>query len=252
MTGWAVVTGASGGLGAGFARELARQGANLILVARSADKLETLAAELRTAHQIQVETWPCDLTNRGARAVLAADLASREIHTLVNNAGFGSIGDFTDLPPERIAAEVELNVVALTELARVALPGMKQRGRGAVINIASTGAFQPIPGFSTYAATKAYVLRLSIGLWTELHDSGVRVLAVCPGPTETGFFTAAGNDQVMRQRRSVEQVVNSAFRALRRHRPYVVDGVGNTILAEATRLMPTRWTSKVAGWVASR
>ena len=247
MTGWAVVTGASGGLGAGFARELARQGANLILVARSADKMDAIATEIRATQHVQVETWPCDLTNRGARAVLAADLASREIHTLINNAGFGSIGDFTDLPPERIAAEVELN-----ELTRLALPGMKQRGRGAVINIASTGAFQPIPGFSTYAATKAYVLRLSIGLWSELHDSGVRVLAVCPGPTETGFFTAAGNDQVMRQRRSVEQVVNSAFRALRRHRPYVVDGVGNTILAEATRLMPTRWTSKVAGWVASR
>ena len=246
------MTGASGGLGAGFARELARQGANLILVARSADKMDAIATEIRATRHVQVETWPCDLTNRGARAVLAADLASREIHTLINNAGFGSIGDFSDLPPERIAAEVELNVVALTELTRLALPGMKQRGRGAVINIASTGAFQPIPRFSTYAATKAYVLRLSIGLWSELHDSGVRVLAVCPGPTETGFFAAAGNDQVMRQRRSVEQVVDSAFRALRRHRPYVVDGVGNTILAEATRFMPTSWTSKVAGWVASR
>ncbi len=252
MTGWAVVTGASGGLGAGFAQELARQGANLILVARSTDKLEKLASELRATHRVQAETWPCDLTNRGARAVLTADLASREIHTLVNNAGFGSIGDFTDLLPKRIADEVELNVVALTELTRVALTGMKQRGRGAVINIASTGAFQPIPGFSTYAATKAYVLRLSIGLWAELHDSGVRVLAVCPGPTETSFFSAAGNNHVMRQRRSVDQVVGSTFRALRRHRPYVVDGVGNTILAEATRLMPASWTSKVAGWVTSR
>ena len=96
------------------------------------------------------------------------------------------------------------------------------------------------------------MLRLSIGLWAELHDSGVRVLAVCPGPTETGFFATAGNDQVMRQRRSVDQVVTSTFRALRRHRPYVVDGVGNTLLAEATRLMPARWTSKVAGWVTSR
>ena len=132
------MTGASGGLGAGFARELARQGANLILVARSADKMDAIATEIRATQHVQVETWPCDLTNRGARAVLAADLASREIHTLINNAGFGSIGDFTDLPPEHIAAEVELNVVALTELTRLALPGMKQRGRGAVINIAST------------------------------------------------------------------------------------------------------------------
>ena len=246
------MTGASGGLGAGFARELARQGANLILVARNADKMETLAGELRATHRVQVETWPCDLTNRGARAVLAADLASREIHTLVNNAGFGTIGDFADLAPERIAAEVELNVTALTELTRTVLPGMQQRRRGAIVNIASTAAFQPIPGFSTYAATKAYVLRLSIGLWAELHDSGVRVLAVCPGPTETGFFTAAGNDQVMQQRRSVEQVVDSTFRALRRHRPYVVDGVANTIMAETSRLLPARWTSHVASWIASR
>ncbi|MBB1572275.1 MAG: SDR family oxidoreductase [Propionibacterium sp.] len=251
MTGWAVVTGASGGLGAGFAKELARQGADLILVARSADKLETLADELRARYRIQVETWPCDLVNRGARAVLAADLASREIHTLVNNAGFGSIGDFTDLPQERISAEVELNVVALTDLTRTVLPGMKQRDRGAVINIASTAAFQPIPGFTTYAATKSYVLRLSIGLWAELHDTGVRVLAVCPGPTDTGFFSAAGNDQVMGHRRSVEQVVATSFKALRRHRPYVVDGVGNTIMAEATRLVPATWVSQMAGWIAS-
>ena len=95
------------------------------------------------------------------------------------------------------------------------------------------------------------MLRLSIGLWAELHDTGVRVLAVCPGPTDTGFFSAAGNDQVMGHRRSVEQVVATSFKALRRHRPYVVDGVGNTIMAEATRLVPATWVSQMAGWIAS-
>lgn len=251
MTGWAVVTGASSGLGAGYARELARQGANLILVARSTTKLADLAEDLATRHGVEVEVWPCDLTNRGGRAVLVADLATRDVHTLVNNAGFGTLGDFTDLAPERILSEVELNVVALTELTRTVLPGMTARGRGAIINIASTASFQPIPGFATYAATKAYVLRLSIALWSELHQTDVRVLAVCPGPTDTGFFSAAGDDAVMSRRRTVEQVVATSFRALRRRKPYVVDGMRNTIMAETARLAPPRFASALAGWIAT-
>ncbi|MDO5093003.1 MAG: SDR family oxidoreductase [Propionibacteriaceae bacterium] len=251
MSGWAVVTGASSGLGAAYARELARQGANLILVARSTGKLSGLADELRTRHRVDVEVWPCDLTNRGGRAVLVADLASRKIHTLINSAGFGTLGDFVDLEAERILSEVELNVVALTELTRTVLPGMKARGRGAIVNLASTASFQPIPGFATYAATKAYVLRLSVALWAELRETDVRVLAVCPGPTDTGFFSAAGNDDVMAERRTVDQVVATTFKALRRRKPYVVDGVRNTVLAEATRLAPTRFASALSNWVAT-
>ena len=251
MSGWAVVTGASGGLGEGYATELARQGANVLLVARSTDKLTALAERLRRDFGVDVEVWPCDLTNRSSRAVLVADLMSRNVHTLVNNAGFGTLGEFVDLELSRIQAEVELNVVALTELTHTVLPGMKARGRGAIINIASTGAFQPIPKFSTYAATKAYVLRLSIGLWDELKDTDVRVLAVCPGPTETSFFAVAGDDGLMTQRRSVEQVVTSSFKALRKRRPYVVDGFQNAVLAQATRLLPTSLVTRMAGWVAT-
>ncbi len=250
MTQWAVVTGASAGLGAEFARELARQGSHLILVARSADKMTKLAAELKADHGIMVECWPCDLTNRGARAVLVADLRARAIHTLVNNAGFGTLGEFSELPLERISAEMELNVVALTELTHAVLPGMKARGRGAIINIASTAAFQPIPQFATYAATKAYVLRLSVGLWAELKHTDVRVLAVCPGPTETAFFANAGNGDAMANRRSVQQVVATSFAALRRRKPYVVDGVRNTAMAEATRLVPASVATSIAGWIA--
>ncbi|MDO5066953.1 MAG: SDR family oxidoreductase [Propionibacteriaceae bacterium] len=251
MTGWAVVTGASSGLGEGYATRLATQGANLRLVARSADRLEGLAERLRSTHRVAVTVSPCDLTDRPARAELIDQLRCLEIHTLVNNAGFGSLGPFTELPSERISAEVELNVVALTELTRAVLPGMRSRGRGAVINIASTGAFQPIPRFATYAATKAYVLRLSVALWAELRDTDVRVLAVCPGPTDTAFFDRAGDDMVMSRRRSVEQVVDTSFKALRRRQPYVVDGLRNSLLAEATRFVPTGLATRLAAWVAS-
>ena len=142
---------------------------------------------------------PCDLTDRGARAALVEELGATQVHTLVNNAGFGTLGPFDEIPAERISTEVELNVVALTELTKAVLPGMRARGRGAVINIASTAAFQPIPQFATYAATKAYVLRFSVGLWAELRDTDVRVLAVCPGPTDTAFFDRAGNDDIRRE-----------------------------------------------------
>lgn len=251
MTGWAVVTGASGGLGEGYATELARQGADIVLVARSADRLEALAERLRSLHHVQVRALPCDLTDRDARAGLIDELRATQVHTLVNNAGFGTLGTFIDIPAQRISDEVELNVVAVTELLHAFLPGMRDRGRGAVINIASTAAFQPIPTFATYAATKAYVLRLSVALWAELRDTDVRVLAVCPGPTDTSFFDAAGDDGVMSRRRSVEQVVATSFRALRRRQPYVVDGVVNSALAEATRFVPTGLATRMASWVAA-
>lgn len=250
MTGWAVVTGASSGLGEGYAVRLAEQGANLILVARSADRLQDLAERLRSRHRVEVRVMACDLTDRTARAGLIDKLRGLEVHTLVNNAGFGSLGPFADLPEERISAELELNVVALTELTRTVLPGMRGRDRGAIINIASTAAFQPIPGFATYAAGKAYVLRLSVALWAELRDTGIRVLAVCPGPTDTSFFDRAGDDRVMSRRRSVEQVVATSFEALGRRRPYVVDGVRNSLLAEATRFAPVGLATRMAAWVA--
>ena len=249
MTTWAVVTGASSGLGEGYARRLAEQGANLLLVARRADRLQDLADQLRSAHRIEARVRPCDLTDRDARAALVEELGATQVHTLVNNAGFGTLGPFDEIPAERISTEVELNVVALTELTKAVLPGMRARGRGAVINIASTAAFQPIPQFATYAATKAYVLRFSVGLWAELRDTDVRVLAVCPGPTDTAFFDRAGNDDVMSQRRSVEQVVATSFRALSRRRPYVLDGTRNSLLAETIRFVPTGLATQLAAWV---
>lgn len=249
-TTWAVVTGASGGLGEAFAHELAGQGSNVVLVARQVDQLERVAADLR---QRGVETMvlPADLTDAAARADLIHALEGLEVHTLVNNAGFGSMGDLAGLDAGRITREVELNVLALTELTRAVLPAMVERDRGAIINVASTAAFQPIPGMTTYAATKAYVLSFSNALWGELRGTGVRVVCICPGPTETGFFDAAGNGNVMKDRRAPGDVVATTFAALRTRQPYAVDGARNRLLAHATRFVPTALAVRLSQWVAS-
>lgn len=248
---WAVVTGASAGLGVAFARRLASEGAGVILVARSADKLGQVAEELTGTYGVPTRVVPVDLSDRDARADLVAELRDTPTSHLINNAGFGTMGEFAEADPARITQELELNTVALTELTRAVVPGMIERGRGAIVNVASTGAFQPIPTMAVYAATKAYVLRFSIALWEELRPSGVRAIAICPGPTETSFFANAGNDAVMGHRRTPEQVVETTFSGLRRHRPYVVDGARNGALAFATRFAPAGLQASLARRVAT-
>lgn len=249
-TTWAVVTGASSGLGVHFAEHLANQRSHLILVARSLDKLTEHAERLRRRFGIRVEVRQVDLSDPAQRAALVNELAKLDVHTLVNNAGFGSIGNFDSLDRSRLLSEIELNATALTDLTHAVLGRMLAHGKGAVINVASTAAFQPIPTMAVYAATKAYVLRLGLALWEELHVTGVRVLTVCPGPTTTEFFAVAGNDQVMRRRRLPDQVIRTAFRGLRAHQPYVVDGWRNKALAFATRFAPTWLTVKLARRIA--
>lgn len=248
---WAVVTGASSGLGVAFADRIASEGVGVVLVARREDKLREVAADLRRRRGVDTDVVAADLsTQEGVQKVIDA-MEGRELAYLVNNAGFGTLGDFEQADESRIASELNLNVVALTQLSRAAAPGMVERGRGAIINVASTAAFQPIPRMAVYAASKAYVLRLTIALWSELHPTGVRALAICPGPTETEFFANAGNDAVMADRRTPAQVVDTTFTALKQHRPYVVDGVRNTVMAFATRLAPTRLQAKLAEFVAT-
>lgn len=247
-TSWAVVTGASGGLGEGFAHELGRQGSNVVLVARRREEMDRIAADLRRAYRIQTDVLPCDLGDRDQRQRLIDDLAAREVHTLVNNAGFGTLGLFHELPADRISQEVELNVLALTELTRALVPQMHQRDRGAIINVASTAGFQPIPSWAVYAASKAYVRSFSHALWGEYRNTGVRVVCISPGPTQTEFFDNAGNDGVMRSRRTVQDVMDSTFTALRKRRPEVVDGLANRVTAAANRLVPT----PIAAFLARR
>lgn len=250
-TSWAVVTGASSGLGEAYARHLAAQGANVVLVARSEDKLFNVSVELERAHGVQTLVLPFDLTDPADRFELLGRLDHLEVHTLVNNAGFGSHGELADLERDRIASEVQLNVGAVTELTHAVLPQMLSRDRGAIINVASTAAFQPIPEMATYAATKAFVLSFSNALWGETRRTGVRVVCICPGPTETSFWSNAGAEENMTRRRTVDDVVATTFAGLRQRKPYVVDGVANSLLAHANRFVPTRVALRLANWVVT-
>ncbi len=248
---WAVVTGASGGIGRGFAERLARDGMNVLLVARSARQLEELADELRTSHGVQVEVDVCDLADAADRGRLVASLADRPVGILVNNAGFNTVGDFVDADPARMADEITLNCLAVTELARAVAPGMKQRGRGAIVNLASTASFQPLPTMAVYAATKAYVRSWSEALWHELRPYGVTVQALCPGSTATRFWIEAGDDHVLTRRRTVEQVVDTSIRALKTGEPVVVDGLSNAVLARLAAFTPLRLKLPLARWTVS-
>lgn len=250
-THWAVVTGASSGLGVAYAERLAGEGAGVVLVARSTDKLEAVAADLRERFGVETRVLPTDLTDHEARARLIREIEGLEISHLVNNAGFGTLGSFHELSPERITQEVELDVVALTELTRAVVPGMRERGSGAIINVGSTASFQPIPEMAVYAAAKAYVLRFTVALWGELKGTGVRAVCICPGPTQTDFFANAGNDSVMARRRTPQQVIDTTFDALARHRPVAVDGARNAVMAFANRLVPVGVSARIAQWIAT-
>ncbi|WP_433198150.1 SDR family NAD(P)-dependent oxidoreductase [Nocardia sp. CA-107356] len=243
----ALITGASFGIGAEFAAQLAARGDNLVLVARSLDRLESLAAELRNRHGVRVDVIGQDLTATDAAARIANELLTRglSVDILVNNAGFGSAGRFEELDADREQDQLMVNVVALAGLTRRLIPAMLERGRGEIVNVASTAAFQPAPYFATYASGKTFVLNFSLSLWSEYSDRGIKVLAVCPGPTETQFFDVVGTRKaaIGAPMGSSEQVVRSALRALERNRGYVVPGVGNFASAH---LMPRRPRTLIA------
>ncbi len=245
---WALVTGASSGIGVVFARELAQRGANLVLVARSQDRLEVLAQELRGRFGVSVEVLACDLSEPGAGAGMAARLAERgrQIDVLVNNAGFGLFAPLHEADPARIAQEVQLNVAALTELTCAVLPQMCVRDRGAIINVASTAAFQPLPYMAVYGATKAYVLSFTEALWAETRGTAVRVTALCPGATDTAFFDTASDHASIGRRMAPERVVAAAFSALERRHCSVIPGLANRLLAGSTRLFPRQTVARMS------
>ena len=236
----ALITGASSGLGAEFARQLGARGHDLTLVARRGDRLEALAGELREAHGIGVTVLIADLeTSPGVDAVVAR-LREKAAWLLVNNAGFGSNGRFQDLDPMRERAEVALNVSALHSLCLAAAPGMVRTRRGGIINVASTAAFQPIPYMATYAATKAFVLSLSEGLAGELARYGVRVMALCPGATRTEFGGVAGNDDILERGMpmSPADVVGIGLRAFDRGDAVCITGLHNRLGSLGARVLP--------------
>ncbi|MEU4644857.1 SDR family oxidoreductase [Micromonospora sp. NPDC023814] len=245
----ALVTGASTGIGAAFARELAARGAHLILVARSRDKLQTLAEDLQATHGVRVDVLPTDLARPGAVAHLAEQVSQlgRTVDILVNNAGFATHGDVDAADPGRLHEQVQLNVTAVLDLTTTFLPAMTARRRGSIINVASTAAFQPVPHMAVYGATKAFVLSFTEALWAETRPTGVRVLAVCPGATETPFFDVVGAEEASAgKRRTPEQVVATALHALDRGVPSVVDGHANALVTRLPRLVPRRTIIAIA------
>jgi hypothetical protein len=240
--GTVVVTGASSGIGREFALALGPGARRLVLVARREDRLRALADQLTEQHRVPVDIVTADLSTPDGLAAVVDRLGTDEIDVLVNNAGFATHGRFTDEDPARIRDEVALNVTAVVGLARAVLPGMVRRGRGTVINVASTAAFQPIPFMAVYGATKAFVLSFSEALWGELVGSGVTVLALAPGATSTEFFDHTGDAASVGRRETPQQVVSTALRALRRSSPppSVVSGRGNALSSRLPRLLPRR------------
>jgi uncharacterized protein len=244
----ALVTGASSGIGEVFARQLAERGANLVLAARSHDKLEALAQELHERFGTSVEVLACDLSEPGAGSALAARLAEHDVQidVLINAAGFGMFGQLHEADPARTSQQVRLNVDALTELTSALLPQMRARNRGAIVNVASTAAFQPLPYMAVYGATKAYVLSFTEALWAETRDTGVRVTALCPGATDTPFFDTASDHASIGHRMAPEDVVAAAFSALERRRCSVTPGLRNRLLANTPRLTPRQIVVRVS------
>jgi short-subunit dehydrogenase len=239
----ALVTGASSGIGAEIARQLAARGHALTLVARRRDRLEQLAEELRDSHGTVVDVLGADLEKPTDVATVAERLATGAPWLLVNNAGFGSHGRIWQLDPEREAAEIAVNVVALQRLTLAVLPGNRRAHDGGIVNVASTAAFQAVPYMSTYAATKAFVLSFTEGLSVELRGSGVRVMALCPGPVRTEFSDVAGGAEFerissMAMPISVEACVRSALRALDHGRTICIPGAQNHLTTIGARVTP--------------
>jgi short-subunit dehydrogenase len=240
-----LITGASAGLGAEFARQLSARGERLVLVARRRDRLDALASELGNARAIAL-----DLGEPGAAGQLMADLAAHgeTVATLINNAGFGLWGRFASLDGSRQREMIDLNCGALVELTHAVVPAMVARGDGAILNVASTAAFQPGPGMATYFATKAFVLSFTEALHQELKGSGVRVSALCPGPTATEFGEVAGfkgNGMFDKLSARAPEVVAAGLAGLDRNRAVVIPGLVNKAGAQGHRLLPRALLRKV-------
>jgi short-subunit dehydrogenase len=253
----ALVTGASVGIGAALAREFGRHGHDLVLVARRAEPMALLADELG-ALGANATVIPIDLSRPGAAATLAHDVASRglAIDVLVNNAGLGAAGRFDRIEARRTSEMLQVNIVALTELTRLILPGMVARGRGKIMLVASIAGFSPGPHMAVYFASKAYVLSLGEALAYELQGTGVGVTVVCPGATDTEFFAVSGAEGTAMGRRlrrmmRPEDVAARAYRGLVAGRHVVITGGMNRILANLGRFAPRRLVLPAANMMMS-
>jgi len=255
-TNWihALVTGASGGIGEEFARQLAAQGADLVLVARSEDALERLAKELHERNGVRCDVLAADLTTDAGVSAVAARLD--DIDLLVNNAGYGIAEHLADVDPAQVEGMIRLNVLALALLTRAALPGMIERRHGGIVNVSSVAGFAPSQTFATYNATKAFVTMFTEALSLEVKGTGVRVQALCPGLTRTGFQAVAGETGTDGTPEFLWQepaeVVRASLAGLERGAVLVTPGVHNKLFVAAAQVTPRGLTRRIAGAVMAR
>ncbi len=255
--GYALITGASSGIGEEFARQLAARGWSLILVARSQDRLEALRVELMTAHSdIDVRCAALDLTAAGSSVELfeKTQAAGLEVTLLINNAGFGAFGEFAAMDRQRLRRMIDLNIAALIELSHLYLQSMYrktpvQRSGGGIINIASVAGFVPLPYSAVYAATKAFVLSFSQAFHEEARRHGVHVMVVNPGTTRTNFFEVAGKSPLSNSSRmqTAAQVVAESLRAFDRGKRSVTTGILNCLIVGVAGVLPSHWIAGVTG-----
>ena len=246
---WALVTGASAGIGKALAEELAAGGTHLILTARRRDRLEELAKRLRSKFRIQAEIFEADLSKLSAPQEIFNFTQEKGIAVdlLINNAGFGQFGELTTVDPERLLDMVQVNCSAVLHLTRLFLPPMIAHRQGDVLIVASTASFQAVPYISTYAATKVFDLYLAEGLAEEMKPHGIRICALCPGTTESEFHEVAGHPSHSKGRQeTAEKVAKTGLRALAAGKSYVISGLGNYLGAHGERLVPRRFVTRIA------
>jgi len=249
----AVITGASRGIGESYARKLAARGYAVHLVARDAERLARVAREIRAAHGVRVEDIVLDLAQPDAAERLYAEVRSRRtepVDVLVNNAGFGFSGEFLDMPMPRIHEMLSLHLMTLTKSIRLFLPEMRERGSGAIINVASVAGLMPLPYLSLYAATKAFIVSLGEGIGWEARPYGILVQTCCPGRTATDFHATAGAKDYWAPggQQTADEVVDESLAALDRQRSLVVTGLRNRLLMRTQKMLPRRF----ALWAAAR
>src|SRR5713226_4849968 len=245
---WALVTGASAGIGVALAEELAKGGTHLVLTARRKERLDELARALTAKHNVKTEVFAADLADPSAPEKIFGFTKEKgiEIDLLINNAGFGQYGEFPSIEKQRQLDMVQVNCHAVVHLTRLYLPQMVARRRGDVLILASTASFQAVPYISTYAATKAFVLLFAEGLGEEMKPYGIRVCALCPGSTESEFHSVSGHEKFLRKAETAEKVAHTGLKALAAGKSYVISGLGNYLGAHGERLVPRRFVTRVA------
>ncbi|MCA1057606.1 SDR family oxidoreductase [Rossellomorea aquimaris] len=247
----ALITGASSGIGKEFSYQLAKKGMNVVLVARNKEALDQLAEEIIHKYKVEATVVTADLSVEYAARDISEKLKEKglEIDYLVNNAGFGTSGEFLGNPKEMDHKQVTVNVQTIVDLTHEFLPTMVKKGEGTIINVASIVSFQPVPYMAVYSATKSFVLSFTESLAEEYRSKGITFFAICPGPTDTNFFQSAG-DPTPSVTRTPKQVVQTALKGIDQGKSYAIDGKKNYFLAQSPRLFPRKMVAQLSAKVS--